>query len=290
MTAVRLVALDMDGTILAPDGSLSERVKRAVRAAQARGVVVALATARRWTGTAPIAQELGLSGSLILYDGALARSFPDGEIQLCRALDAAHAQDAAQALAAHELQVAAQYSGARGERLVASEAAPHPRWMGAYLENFRDQTTFVPLERLTEVCPETLRLVSFGPIKRLRAALDALGEAPVGRQILPSGNYGIAELTVFAPDASKGAGLRWLAQRLGIPMAATLAIGDGVNDMSMLREAGLGVAMGNAAPEVRQAANAVTAANDEDGAALAIERYALDGDYPYTDEETEETA
>ncbi len=288
MTAVGLIALDMDGTILAPDGSLSARVKRAVHEARARGVVVALATARRWTGAAPIAQELELAGPLILYDGALAQNFPDGATQLRRTLDARLAQGAAAALAARELQVVAQYSDAQGERLAVSEHPPHPQWMRSYLANFRGQATYVALESLAELAP--LRLVSFGPIKRLRGALDALSDAPVGRQILPLGNYGIAELTVFSPDASKGAGLRWLAQRLGIPLEQTMAIGDGVNDVSMLRDAGLGVAMGNAAPEVRQAADVVTAANDEDGAALAIERYVLDADAPITDDEAEETA
>jgi hypothetical protein len=290
MTVYRLVALDMDGTILAPDGSLSARVTRAVHEARARGVVVALATARRWTGAATIAQELRLDGSLILYDGALVRAFPSGEVEMRHTLDAGLARRAAQALTTHELQVVAQYSDAQGERLVVSEAAPHPKWMRAYLENFRGQVTWVPLKHMADVAPEMLRLVSFGPEPRLRAALDGLGEAPVGRQILPLGNYGIAELTVFSPDASKGAGLRWLAQRLGIPMAQTLAIGDGVNDVSMLRAAGLGIAMGNAAPEVQQAADAVTAANDEDGCALAIERYVLDMETAAAADDAEETA
>ncbi|HEY7974621.1 MAG TPA: HAD family hydrolase, partial [Ktedonobacterales bacterium] len=212
------------------------------------------------------------------------------ETQLRRALDAEQAQDAAQTLAALELQVVAQCSGAQGERLIVSEDPPHPQWMRSYLTSFRGQATYVALDTLAESAIETVRLVSFGPIRRLRSALDALGEAPVGRQILPLGSYGIAELTVFSPDASKGASLRWLAQRLGIPMDQTMAIGDGVNDVSMLREAGLGVAMGNAAPEVRQAADAVTAAFDEDGAALAIERYVLDADSLVAPDEAEETA
>jgi hydroxymethylpyrimidine pyrophosphatase-like HAD family hydrolase len=119
-------------------------------------------------------------------------------------------------------------------------------------------------------------------------AFDALGESPLGRQIMPMGSYNEAELTVFAPEASKGEGIRWLAQRLDIPLAQTMAMGDGVNDISMLQAAGLGVAMGNAAPEVRLAADAVTADNAEDGAALAIERYALDEDAPRPDEDATE--
>ncbi|HEX2347330.1 MAG TPA: HAD hydrolase family protein, partial [Ktedonobacterales bacterium] len=60
MTAIQMLALDIDGTILMPDGSLSLRVKRAIGEAQARGILVALATSRRWAGTQALAQELGL--------------------------------------------------------------------------------------------------------------------------------------------------------------------------------------------------------------------------------------
>lgn len=289
MTAYRLVTLDMDGTILLPDGSLSQRVIRAIHEAKARGVVVALATSRRWTGTAPIARALGLEGSMILYDGAIVRNFPDGAVEMRRPIDAELVRRAVETLAAHELQVVTQHSDAHGERMAASRKPPHPKWMQPYLKTFRDQATFVALDALADTYPETLRVVSFGPEPLLRAAFDGLGDAPVGRQILPLGSYGIAELTVFSTSASKGAGLRWLAQRLDIPMEQTLAIGDGVNDISMLREAGLGVAMGNAAPEVQAAADAVTAANDVDGAALALEHFVLDVDVTLNDE-VEETA
>ena len=303
MTAIGLIALDLDGTLLMSDGALSARVERAIREARARGVVVTLATARRWTGATPYARQLDLTGPLILYDGALVRKFPNGETQLRRTLAPDLAQRAAETIARWELQVVAQHAAPHGERLVASEDPPHPKWMGPYLASFHDQATYAPLRRIATESPETLRLVSFGPMKRLRGALDALADEPVGRQILPLGSYGLAELTIFSPDSSKGSGLRWLADQLGIPMSQTLAIGDGVNDVSMLRAAGLGVAMGNAAPEIQAEANAVTATNDEDGAARAIERYVLDGEGAETandlgddaddvpeDDETEETA
>ena len=265
----------MDGTLLDSDGTLSRRVIEAVQAAQARGVVVTLATARRWAGVTAYAHTLNLDGPLILYDGALLRAYPDGSDALRQPLDAALAQRAAEILTAHELQVVTQHSEAHGERMVASEAPPHPEWMSDYLERFQAQVSYAPLDHLTARSHNTLRVVSFAPEARLREAFDALDELPLGRQILPMGSYGISELTLFATGVSKGAGLRWLARRLGVPLAQTLAIGDGVNDVSMLRAAGLGVAMGNAAPEIKREADALTAANDADGAALAIERYIL---------------
>jgi hypothetical protein len=288
VTSIRLLALDIDGTILLPDGSLSQRVKRAIGEAQARGIVVALATARRWAGTQALAEELGLTGALILYDGALICDAVSGEASLRRTLDPAQAQAAAQMMGAYELQVIAQYRDAQGERLLVSADPPHPQWTRSYLERFARQTTYFGLDDLAALAPQMLRLCAFGQFDPLRVAFDALGESPLGRQIMPMGSYDGAELTVFAPEASKGEGMRWLAQRLDIPLAQTMAMGDGVNDISMLQAAGLGVAMGNAAPEVRLAANVVTADNAEDGAALAIERYALDEDAPWPDEDATE--
>ncbi len=278
MTNYQLVALDLDGTALTSDGQISRRLLRAVREARARGVVVTVATARRWFGASPFAEALGVKGPIIIYDGALARGFPDGEVALSHPLDPQVAQRAAEALVSRGMQVVAQSSGASGEWMLVNEGGKNTQWMRSYLQHFKDQIRYAPLSDFKRLAPETLRLVSFGPEKRLQAALDALGDVSVGRQILPMGSYGSGELTVFSPGASKGAGLRWLAQRLGIPLEQTLAIGDGVNDLSMLRMAGLGVAMGNAAPEIRAEANAVTATNDDDGVARAIERYILDAD------------
>lgn len=285
----RLVALDLDGTSLTSDGQITRRLSRAVREAQARGVIVTLATARRWIGATPYAEQLGVEGALILYDGAMARAYPGGGVEMARPLDPSVTQRAAESLAARGLEVVAQVGGPDGERLVVGETAADSPWIDAYLARFPQQVTRVALADLASAAAETLRLVSFGPEELLRASLDALDGLEAGWQVLPQGSYDIGELTVFAREVSKGAGLRWLAASLGISMAQTMAIGDHVNDLSMLRAAGLGVAMGNADPEIQAAANAVTASNDEDGAALAIERYILDDDGAATAAE-EETA
>ena len=246
-------------------------------------MTLALATARRWTGAEPIARALGAVRPLILYDGALRRGFPGGAVEAVEPLASDVAREAAGRIVAAGLRVVAQYSLSAGERMVVTAETPHGEWMESYLTMFTQQVRYRPLDTLLTVFQKPLRLVSFGPIETLRALVDSLADLPVGRQILPVGSYGVAELTVFAPGVSKGAALTRLAADLGVPVAETLAIGDGVNDISMLRAAGLGVAMGHAAPHVRAAADAVTASNVEDGAARAIERYAL-GEEPEPDE------
>lgn len=278
MSGYRLVALDVDGTILTPSGELTPRMLAAAREARARGVRLALATARRWTGAKPVARALAEAETLILYDGALRRTFPGGAVEAAWPLAKPLARAAARRIVASGLRTVAQYSPAAGERMLASAELPAGDWMEYYLDSFAQQVRYRPVAELLNGRAAPLRLVSFGPLARLAPLAERLVDLGAGLQILPSGSYGQAELTVFAPDVSKGAALIQLAADLGISRAETLAIGDGVNDISMLRAAGLGVAMGHAAPAVRAAAGAVTASNTEDGAALAIERYVL-GDW-----------
>ncbi|PSC69494.1 haloacid dehalogenase-like hydrolase [Micractinium conductrix] len=107
-------------------------------------------------------------------------------------------------------------------------------------------------------------------IIELRPQVEAMF---AGRASLTTAISGMLE--VLPLGASKGTGVAWLLDRLGVDPAACLALGDGENDVEMLQLAGLGVAMGNAGPPVLAVADAVTASNDEDGVARAIERFVL---------------
>src|SRR5258707_1031491 len=108
-----------------------------------------------------------------------------------------------------------------------------------------------------------------------RRAAGALEALPCGVQLLRTGGYGAAELTVFSPAASKGTALLNLASKLGIAEHETFAIGDGVNDISMLRAAGMSVAMAHADKRTRASARAVAAAGED--AATGISRGVLAG-------------
>ena len=288
MTRIRLIAADIDGTLLDPGGALSPRTIQAVRAAHERGVIVALATSRRFTGAAPIAEALAAVDALILYDGALVRAYPRSDVLFADPLPAVLAQRVAETMAAHGLRPIAQYGHGDEERLRVAPAPNRAGWADAYLATAARQVEHVSLAELCAGAIDPLRLAAFGPLRRVRAVARAIAErssvaeaikagsaVEFGTQVLPLGSYGAAELTVFALGASKGTALARLTETLKIPLAETLAIGDGVNDISMLRAAGLGVAMGNARRAVRQAADAATVDSQHDGAALAIERYVL---------------
>lgn len=280
MTRFRLVATDLDGTLLDPNGEITPRTRAALHALRESGITLVLATSRRLTGTLPIAKEIALDGYLILYDGALIRSYPGGSIFAEEPLASPVARQIAEIIAASGLRPIAQFATSSGEGL---RIAPEQFGNGAerkyereYLERFFHQIAVVPL---AELCPEDrdglLRLVAFGPLERLERAASQVAHLSCGQQLLSLGNYGTSELSVFSPNASKGNALTTLAARLGIPMHQVFAIGDGVNDVSMLSVVGLGVAMGNAEATTRAVADALTVSNVEDGAAQAIERYVL---------------
>ncbi len=274
----RLVALDLDGTLLDGSGALTPRTRATVGAVMARGVTVVLATSRRFAGAAAVAGRLQLDGPLILYDGAQLREYPSGTILATRALPRATARQVVAAIGAEALRPIAQYAESSGERLLVGPPVHASAYEHEYVERFSEQITELPLAQLADDPAPLVRIVAFGPLEHLSRAAESIATLPCGWQLLPIGNYGTSELSVFARGASKGAALLRLAARLGVAVESTLAIGDGINDVSMLSVAGLGVAMGNAAPEVRAVAKAFTGSNKVDGAAAALERFILDGE------------
>lgn len=288
--AYRLVAADLDGTLLGLDGELSGRAIRAARALHEARIPLVLATSRRMTGASPVAQLLDFPLSLILYDGAIVRTWPDGAELFRDALDAEIGQQVVEILAAHRLRPVVQHNGRRGEYIRVGPHVPRNRKADAYLALYRDQAQEASITDLSRGHADPLRIVVFGEPRRLRAAARDIAGLPCGWQLLAAGSYGAAELTVFSATASKANALARLSARAGIAMEHVVAIGDGVNDVTMLAAAGLGVAMANGGRSTRRAADVIAPPNVADGAAWAIERYVLrwhaDDEPPDEPEET----
>jgi Cof subfamily protein (haloacid dehalogenase superfamily) len=269
--------LDIDGTLLNEQGQITSRTRRAVVAAQAAGVVVALATARRHQSATLFASDLGLMGPVVSYDGALIREHPSNEHWYSDPLPAVTGQAAVDAIARHGLQPLAQYNQESGERVLTGPQSNDTAWMGNYYDLYAAQFERHALGSLCVGKGDPLRIVAFGPLEYLEPIAGELRHLPCQLYLNPQGSYGTAELSVMSPTTSKGTALSVLSSRLQIATEQSMALGDSYNDLSMLRLAGLGVAMGQAPPDVQSVAGAVTLPNTEDGAALAIERYLLDG-------------
>jgi Cof subfamily protein (haloacid dehalogenase superfamily) len=275
----RLVVSDIDGTLLDEQGMLRRQTRRAVQKVQKAGILFALATSRRWTGAEPVAHALGFPMPLIIYDGIQIRSFPSGEVMYEESLNSVVAGQAVLALASRHLTPILQYSDSQVERLVVGilpDESPHPSSHTArYLSTFKNQVQELPLDELAHPFADPLRLATFGPYDQLAAVTEELARLECGWQILPQGSYGTAELTVFAPGVSKGAATLELCRQVGISKEEVFTIGDGPNDLTLLRAGGLGVAMGNASAEVKAVARAIAPSNQENGLAVAIEQFVL---------------
>lgn len=272
----RLLALDIDGTLLRTDKALSPRTRRAVEEVRAAGIRLVLVTGRRYPSARKVAEDLGGDVPLVLHNGALI--VEGGELVRSILLPEAAAVCAVGIGRARGLD-GVLHCGRRGEGKLRVEArALQSRLVGYYLERSRSDVEVVEDLETAAAGGEVVQVMFGGPREEMDAvgpevARELGGAARVERTVYPQSGVGI--LDVLAPGVSKGEALGFLQRRWGIAAAETLAIGDNWNDHDMLERAGLGLVMGNADPEMRKLGLPVLPTNDEDGVAVAIEAHVL---------------
>lgn len=281
---IRLLALDLDGTLLDSRGEISTRNRKAIDDARARGVRVALVTGRRFRDARPLALELGLNVPVISHNGALtkhARTLETVAVNLLP-LAAAHAvihlgrEAGADALVsddAHGAGVMIYDRISPGNEALAKYIAWSKRIVG---DDATDAVLKVDsLEKYLDHAP--IHIAFSGTYKEI-VNLSVMLERELGAQVkllstlYPKQNFGL--LDVLHPEASKGEGLAAAAHELNLTRDEVMAIGDNHNDLEMLRYAGTGVIMANAEAALRnEACFHLTNSNDEDGVACAIEKF-----------------
>lgn len=271
---IKLIAIDIDGTLLNPQQRITPRTLASIRTAQQAGIVVTLATARRYSNSLQFADELGIDVPLITCDGALIIHHPQTQVLHTQTLAASIAQQAVEIMVQHRIQPIVHHINGTVEET----------WSGHMTFDNQELTTYIghlpAIRRLPHatLClgqPEPLRVVAFASAEAIEQMLPAIATLDCTWHTLKKGNYGCAEMDIRDKTCSKASGVIKLAQHLAIPLAQVMAIGDNTNDGEMLQAVGWGVAMGQAPASVKASAHAVTASNSEDGVALAIERYAL---------------
>ena len=276
MTPFRLLALDIDGTLLRSDRTVSPRTLQALSAARRAGVRIVLVTGRRYPAARRVAAQLQCETDLVLHNGAL---IVEGEaVVRCRPLDrevARHAIRAGRARGADPVV----HRGRAGEGLLVVEGvAPSNTLLAYYLDRSHPDVRHVP--DLEAALDEDPLQVMFGgglaEMAGLRAHLEQ--DRPLHPNDTLATVYkhlGVSLLDVLDPGVGKAEALAFLQARFSVTAAQTLAIGDNWNDHEMLSGAGLGLVMGNADPEMLALGLPVLPTNDEDGVALAIERHVL---------------
>ena len=261
MRTPRLVATDLDGTLVGSDGDVSPRNRDAIRRVEAAGALFVMVTGRPPRWMAGVSEQTAHRGLAVCANGALIYHLHTERVVRTHLLE----QDAAVTVAA-ALRSALPGIAFAVERPDASFAHDHsyvPSWE-------QPDHSPRPVEELVEggVVKLLARHRGMTSDALLAAARTALGD---GATFTHSSNDGLLE--VSAVGISKASGLASLAREHGVDAQEVVAFGDMPNDLPMLAWAGHGVAMGNAHPEVLSAADEVTGRNDEDGVAQVLERW-----------------
>jgi len=261
-TGIRLIATDLDGTLLRDDGSISARTRAAVAAARSAGVVFVVVTARPPRDVQAITDQLGITGLAICSNGAIIQDMTSGttsrHVRLC--------PDLAVTLVT-ELRIAEPGIAFATEHGHKVGCEPH------FPDFFADTVHHHPptIGDVLQLCAEALtKLLIHHPGHGGEALAERVRRHAGDRaEVIWSGGPFIE---VASPGVSKAAGLAALCEGLGIAPHEVAAFGDMPNDTRMLEYAGLGVAVANAHPVVRATADEITASNEDDGVALVVER------------------
>lgn len=266
-TAIQLIAIDVDGTLLRSDKRLSKKVVRTIHEATAKGVRVVLASARPPRSMREIYDLLKLDTFQVNYNGALIHD-PLTRRHI-------HHQPLQGALASKIIKVARKV-----EPGVVVSIEILDKWYTDHVDDTLPTETskafmpdyIGPLEAFLHVPVTKLMLLAMP--RRIAAIREAVVKK-FSREI----SLAVSDLhllQVVHPKVDKSHALAMVAKHYNVPSESVMAIGDAPNDVGMLKWAGLGVAVGNAWGETREAADIVVPANDEDGVSYAIKKYVLD--------------
>ncbi|GLB47225.1 sugar phosphate phosphatase [Philodulcilactobacillus myokoensis] len=268
--SIKLIAIDIDGTLLNPKKQLTEANKEAIQNARNHGIKIVLCSGRPLTGVRPYLKKLNLKGEseyAITFNGAMAQD-ADGKVISHLALT--------------------------NDEFIDAEALSH-KWN----TNFQVETTnsiYIFNRDVSKYSVMESFLVNL-PIKFRTVREIVNSDTPVTKTIFIADPEKITKIKQNIPDdilkklyvvqtepcflemmnkhASKGHALKNLAKKLNLDSSNVMAIGDQGNDVSMVKYAGSGIAMGNGIPDVKSVANHITKTNQENGVAYAINHWAL---------------
>ncbi len=269
---IRLLALDIDGTLLNPEFQISPTDMAALRRVRKEGIEVVVVTGRRHTFALPIVQQLGFDLWVISSNGAITRSLA-GETfhrdllpsETCRRL-CIHMQ---QFRGNTVLTFDTEGKGAIVLEHMNELNVSIQRWLE---KNLQYIDFIIPIEN--SLSSDPVQAMFCGPIARMKEAQAALGSSGLDITVLRTEYPGrdLSIVDVLNQGCSKGHALERWANYRGIPRKEVMAIGDNYNDIEMLAFAGVPFIMGNASEELRGNGWAVTLSNEQNGVAAAIEQ------------------
>ena len=262
MPDIELIALDLDGTLLAADESISVANRTAIAKALGAGIRVVLVTGRGVDTPIRVSRDLGLNLPVICCHGALTKDFGANRTLVHIPVPMQYARPMIEFAERSRLALAV-YVDEYFYRLEGShiymQDMTGPAW--------REARSF---DEVLSAAPTFIRFLG---AESVAAMQREFGDFPLAFRHETWNDF--VECAVLSREASKQTALARLCADFGISAERVLAIGDSRNDVPMMQWAGIGVAMGNALPEVRHAVRYVTASNERDGVASAIEKFAF---------------
>ena len=276
MNAVKLIALDLDGTLFNSQSQISAHNIDTIKKANEAGATVVISTGRPYSGL-PFEQ---LKGSGIRFaittNGSAIYEIESGKCLFEEAMDEDIILPILDFLLTKDIHMDA-FIGGKGytpvQCVAAGQKLANPPALKHYILNTRVRVDNLPLfihENQLKVQKMTLNFYPEGDVFKDREEVRKYLESNPAVTTV-SGGYNNLEFTRV--DVNKGVGLQKMAQLLDIPVTQTMAVGDTENDLAIIRAAGVGVAMGNATAAVKSAADYITTSNDEDGVAAAIAHF-----------------
>lgn len=270
----KLLALDIDGTLLNSKGELSPRTRRAILKGQEQGVVVVLVTGRRLTTTLPWANALGVREPLIVHNGAIIYNQRTQTILSQQGIDLQIANEILDKLNALSLNYIVYTGESAGERVV----APRGSWQGSkdllghYLGERAEFLEHVALG----VAPIRISIIDhYAKVDSYFHELVSTYGERINTMLFGAERDTWRGIEIIAGHCHKGTGLAYLANHLNLSAAEIIAIGDNVNDVEMICWAGLGIAMENGSKVLKEKAKRIAPSHDHDGVAQIIEELLL---------------
>ena len=270
----RMIAIDLDGTLLSPTGEVTPAVKDAIQRALGAGLLVCFATGRNWTESKLVLEAVEHYDTAVFVGGAMVVDTRSGSTLHRQLMDPKLAQDVAALLeAAGQVVLALQDThAADGVDYIVTDGIDLNDATATWMEATSAICKRVPtLSQYDHAHTVRLGIVAEADLtQRLETALTEKFASRVFMHSIRIPAFGVNVLEVFDPAVNKWEGLLHVARQRGITAQEIIAVGDDINDLAMIGQAGLGVAMGNARDVVKQAAQRVIGTNAEDGLAHFI--------------------
>lgn len=268
---IRLIATDLDDTLLNAQSDVNPRVMAALRAAMDRGCGIALSSGRMLEAMLPLAQRIGVNAPMLLYNGALAYDHRTDETIFADQIPFETALGIARMCDAMGYYIQAY----PGKNYYCNKVTEYTRRYAANIHVDAIPVGKPVSEWMAEHPSGMQKLLLIDTPEGATRAQEKLREAfPHGASFLKSKDY---FLEIAPEGVDKGKALLRLAKHLGLDRSEVMAFGDGQNDVAMIAAAGTGVCMANGCPEARAAADRIAPSNLEDGVAVVIEEYLSEG-------------